>query len=238
MTIFLPKVQKQPSTGERFANAFASAAMEGTKSIPEHFVKQQQMQQENEALKQMGIDVSGVQDPDARKLLIAESLKGKQAQAKQAEKMKPYEMGLNTINRMRELSNVNKIGRGSGILGIAGGETAQHKKEYEQLGKSLISLASTIPIRNQKEFETLSKDLYDSSLTQGERNGVLDAMERIIKESLGQENDIGTQEQSSQQKQPRFSPNGNVLMRKSDGTLGQVPRDKVELALSKGYTYQ
>ncbi len=47
-------------------------------------------------------------------------------------------------------------------------------------------MASSIPIRNQKEFETLSSQLYDPSLSDDAREGVLNAMERIIGNSLNQ----------------------------------------------------
>ncbi len=98
----------------------------------------------------------------------------------------PFQAGLQTINDMRELGKKGNLGRGSSIMGLFGGETAKDRGQYEQLGKSLISLASTIPIRNQKEFETLSAKLFDPSIMDDEREGILDAMENIIQRNMQQ----------------------------------------------------
>ena len=122
------------------------------------------------------------------------------------EKIAPYEAGLQTLKRMRELGTKNNLGRGSGFWALGGGEAAKDKGEYETLGKSLISLASNIPIRNQAEFETLSHKIYDSSLSDKEREGVLDAMERIIRSSMSQFKD-GDSELENQQPQSNENKN-------------------------------
>jgi hypothetical protein len=100
-----------------------------------------------------------------------------------------YTQGLDTLNRMRQLRSKGNLGRGSSIIGAFGGETAKDRGEYEQLGKSLISLASTIPIRNQMEFQTLSEKLYDPSITDAEAEGTINAMQRILEGNLSQYED-------------------------------------------------
>lgn len=112
------------------------------------------------------------------------------------EKEKPFESALKTIQEMRSIGRKGNLGRGSSLVGFFGGETAKDKGKYEQLGKSLISMASTIRITNRPEFETLSKDLFDSSLPDDAREGILDAMELIIKNSLSESE--GLQELSSE----------------------------------------
>lgn len=89
-----------------------------------------------------------------------------------------------TLNRMKSLRKKNNLGRGSAAVGFFGGETAKDRGEYEQLGKSLIQHATNIPIRNRIEFETLAKKLYDPSIPDKEAEGILNAMERIINNSI------------------------------------------------------
>ena len=62
-------------------------------------------------------------------------------------------------------------------------------------------MASSIAIRNQMEFETLSSQLYDPSLSDDAREGVLNAMERIIGQSLqkyegGEQQNISPKQES------------------------------------------
>ena len=118
---------------------------------------------------------------DSQRQMEADKLKGNQQ-----EKIAPLEAGLETIQKMRQISQGNNLGRGSAALGFFGGQTAQDRAMYSQLGKSLISLASNIPIRNQKEFETLAHDLYDPSLPDDAREGILQAMEAIIMGNMQQ----------------------------------------------------
>ncbi len=107
---------------------------------------------------------------------------------KQKEKENAAQTGLKTIARMRELGTKGNLGRGSNFYRVFGGETAKDAGEYEQLGKSLIQLSTNIPIRNRQEFETLAHNLYNSSLPDSEREGILNALESIIKGNLGSEN--------------------------------------------------
>lgn len=102
---------------------------------------------------------------------------------KEKEKKIVMKKGLDTVNRMRQIRKKGNLGIGTDAYSIFGGKTAKDAGEYSQLGKSLISLASTIPIRNQMEFETLSHKLYDPNITDSEAEGVLNAMERILKDS-------------------------------------------------------
>lgn len=91
---------------------------------------------------------------------------------------------------MRKLGEGGRLGK-TLTRGIFGGEQARERGEYEQLGKSLISLASTIPIRNKAEFETLAANLYDPSIRDSEREGILNAMEFIIQQGLQEHNGMG-----------------------------------------------
>lgn len=122
--------------------------------------------------------------------LQSELLKGndlkkqKEDNLKKQEKIAPFQAGLQTIEQMRNLRSKGMIGWGSGLTGIISPETRKDRAEYKTLGNSLISLASTIPIRNKQEFETLTGQLNDPSITLDEMDGVLDALERIITQNM------------------------------------------------------
>lgn len=107
--------------------------------------------------------------------------------SKEQEVSKAKEGALDVVNRMKELRSGGnlgwKIGQNLG-LGFASGKVRTDRKEYEQLGKSLISFATNIPIRNRLEFETLAENLYDPTMTDAEAAGILNAMERILKHGI------------------------------------------------------
>lgn len=105
---------------------------------------------------------------------------------KKRENLAPLQAGLSTLKQMREIGDRGHLGRGSSFKSMFGGQAAKDFGEYQQLGKSLISLASNIPIRNQREFETLAHELYDPTIPDYKREGILDAMERIITQNMQQ----------------------------------------------------
>ena len=134
--------------------------------------------------------------------------KGDKLAGEKTEKDAPYIQALDTIKRMREIGSSGNLGRGSAVKGFFGGQTAKDRGEYEQLGKSLISLSSTIPIRNKAEFETLAHNLYDPSIPDDQREGILAALERIIQGSLSQTegtNAFPIQQNNVQKERPPLS---------------------------------
>lgn len=104
-------------------------------------------------------------------------------QQKIQDELIPLQGAMSSVQKMRQLRSKGNLGRGSGFFGSLGGETATDRGEYEQLGKSLISYATTIPIRNRIEFETLADKLIDPSLPDAEAEGVLNAMEKIVRDA-------------------------------------------------------
>lgn len=110
--------------------------------------------------------------------------KASELQGKEQEKEAPFQAGLDALEQMRILRKKGNLGFFSSLTGNFSPETRKDRGEYEQLGKSLISLASNIPIRNQREFTTLAEKIYDSSITDAEAEGILNAMERIISNSM------------------------------------------------------
>lgn len=155
------------------------------------------MMAENEQIKNLtGKDISGIQDPKIRQQIVQDLMKGD----KKDPRMGQLQTGLSTVQKMRNIGKRNNLGK-TLTRGVFGGEQAKDRAEYEQLGKSLISLASTIPIRNQLEFQTLSEKLYDPSLRDSEREGILDAMEHIITSELNQQGGMNQSQSMPQQQQ-------------------------------------
>ncbi len=108
----------------------------------------------------------------------------KKLQGERKEKLAPFQNALDSINEMKSIGQKGNLGWGSGIKRYFDGETAKDYGKYEQLGKSLISFASTIPISNKSEFDTLAHKLYDPGIQDAQREGILDALADIIKRNM------------------------------------------------------
>lgn len=130
----------------------------------------------------------------AQQLKLEEAKKRSMLDAMQNEK---FETGLDVIKGMKELVAKGNLGRGSGFMGLFGGETAKDRAEYEQLGKSLIPLvAAGVPVRNQKEFEEYKKVITDPSAPDAAIEGALSGLERIFEQKLAS----GEQQKTAQGK--------------------------------------
>lgn len=199
--------QRNPKFADQLMQGLSNVSRTSATEIPRFFgerlmqaEKAKQQALENEQLNQLlGQDISGIQDSDIKKEIVKNLL---QSNVKKTQAAAPLQAGLATIHRMRELGSRGRLGK-TITRGLLGGEEAKERGEYEQLGKSLISLATTIPIRNRIEFETLAGKLYDPSIRDKEREGILDAMERIISQNLQQFGDAHEMQSSVSQQKKR-----------------------------------
>ncbi len=110
----------------------------------------------------------------------------KKTKEKYQENIGPLEAALDTLSVMEKLGSRGNLGIGTSVRGILSPQARRDRGEYERLGKSLIQYSTNIPIRNRSEFETLAHDLYDASISDDARVGILSAMKRIIQNSMPQ----------------------------------------------------
>lgn len=199
----IPERRKQ-SFGEKLGAGFANLGQEGpgiAQAFGQNIMRQQQQTRQSEAYRKLGLPEDFETLPlELQKTFAQNLLKGKE---KTQEKVVPLKNALLRIDKMREIGKKNRLGRGSSVMGYFGGETAKDRGEYERLGKSLISYASSIRITNRPEFETLAGNLYNPSISDKEREGILDAMEMIISQNLQQ---YGEGEEMQQAQTPKERP--------------------------------
>lgn len=136
--------------------------------------------------------ISGL-NPKQKEIVLENYYKSKQKGTE--DKTRPIKTGLSLLKRQRELLERGNLGPVAGIWGVGTGRktgstwTKQgriDRAEYERLGKSLISLSTTMQIRNQSEFDKLAAGLYDPKATQEEIEGNILGMERLLRENLGE----------------------------------------------------
>jgi hypothetical protein len=186
----LRKIEREPSTKERFANAFAGVAQKGVPMIAEHFAGKERMAQENEAIKRLtGQDVSGL-SPELKQTFMQKfqstgAAKPSAAQEKAQAQAASFEQGLGTIKEMRAL--LPKVGMGSGITQVFSKDVRNARQQFSTLGTSLIGLyGSTLPtgIRNKTEFEEYMKGIAKPGQREATMEGSLDALEKLFQAGM------------------------------------------------------
>lgn len=125
----------------------------------------------------------------------------KQSKKKYQENIAPLNSAIETLDRMEKLGKKGNLGIGTKVRGVLSSDARKHAAEYERLGKSLIQYSTNIPIRNRAEFEVLAHDLYDPSISDASREGILSAMKRIIQSSMQQYE--APEEEGVEARQPR-----------------------------------
>lgn len=104
------------------------------------------------------------------------------------------------------------------------------RSEFKQLGKALIQAAAPLKITNRAEFQHYAQDIEDPTRTVEEIQGSLNAMERIIKNAMGERGN---------QNEPNNETAQNsefVQMRSPDGVVRNIPRNQVQAAQAAGGT--
>jgi hypothetical protein len=202
--------ERAPSTAAQFAQAFGNAAG----NIGEAYFKHKHDQEKKKKEEEEKRDFEERTLMGKERLLEKEyGLKGdleetkqKANRSKELEKTSSLKNALETVDRMESIGKRGNLGIGTSIQGLFSSEARKDQGEYEQLGKSLIQYATNIPIRNRLEFETLAEQLYDPSVSDAKRKGILKAMRRIIQNSLNPHEELrGGQQENSELTEPMMN---------------------------------
>jgi hypothetical protein len=77
MVQVLPAAESSQSAGAQFLKGLGSGLGQSLSKLPEHFMQQKQLKEENEAAKRLGLDLSGIRNPKARQQLFGLAIQGK-----------------------------------------------------------------------------------------------------------------------------------------------------------------
>ena len=227
--------QSQSSFMDQLGSGIGAGLAAGIQSSSENFARQVRTQEENEALKRFGLDLSGVSDPDIRKSLIQNTMK------KKVEDKQNFSFAVDTLNLMKSIVDRGKIGRGSGITKYFSSDVARDSAEFESLGRSLIPMvAAGVPIRNQKEFEEYKKIITDPTSQDSEIYGAIDGLMNIFSRKLEEDDEqIASlfQPPSGKSRKVKFDISNPEHKAKRDQLLKKFKgdREKVHEVLSREF---
>ncbi len=228
-------LEDQPSFASQLMKSNMNAASAFAKEFMGERTKKKEFEQENEALKKYGIDLTNVRDPDIRKLITQGVMKKKEPDTEK------FSTGLDVIGKMRDIAAKKNIGRGSSFMGFFPGETARDRSEFEQLGKSLIPIvAAGVPIRNQREFDEYKKVITDPSSSLSDIEGALTGLESIFQSKLNSKsaNNEESEASSDLKKVRPGTPLTLEAVKKIHDTVGGDKEKARKLAKKMGYSVQ
>ncbi len=135
----------------------------------------------------------------------------RQKTEKLEEKRRGYEVGLGTLESMRNL--IPKLGPLEGIMSPL--KSRADRQSYTTYANSLLGILSTIPVRNKKEFEAVKKALSNPWATQNEIESAVNSAEDIMTRHMESLSSDSRQHSKKVQSQKSKIPN---LKRVSSGT--------------------
>jgi hypothetical protein len=213
MVDIIKEKPKKPS----FINRLGTGLSQGIEQIAAQYQGMQQENQLNDKIKELtGKDVRGLA-PEMKSKFMEQFGQGqlkelnylnklqeknagqrsKEVSEAQAE-ISDFQGALDAISKMEGLRKKGNLGMFNRVQGIYDPQAREDKGAYQTLGNSLISYASSIPIRNKQEFEKLAGHISDPNITDAEASGILQQMRTIITNSmkkhknvLGEDIDLG-----------------------------------------------
>jgi len=103
----IPAAKRNKSTSQQFGEAFSGALRSGVESYANHMEGKEQEKktaQSNEQIaKEFGINLQGITDPDERKILLQEALKGKKDSRAYEEKLNQNKMIIADLEKRHKL---------------------------------------------------------------------------------------------------------------------------------------
>jgi hypothetical protein len=188
----------------------------------------QQRAKESRSLQAQALQTQGI-DPSIANLdpaIQKEIIKGRSQNAGN-EKQMASQNALNLINTARGLTKTGHLGPKVGIIGTGrnlgstwSSEGQRVRAEYKQLGKALVQAAAPLKITNKAEFLHYAEDLEDPNRNLEDIEGSLNALERIIRNSLGEHGNQQSNASQNSQAQGSLTTGNNQI---SDGQTATGP---------------
>lgn len=167
----------QPSFADKLFRGLGQAAQGAAVGIPMAFGQKMQTEKENEALKKMGIDLSGIADPETRKILLQGFTKKKQ------EDTNVKNQAIRSIGDMREI--IKKGHTGLNIFNMITSEGRADRAALDTAALNLERLAADMVGKgtlSQQRFKYLKERLPSGFKTDAENEAILDEWEKILSE--------------------------------------------------------
>ena len=225
----------RPSLGQKFARAFGSAASSASEEIPSMLMGSRMRSEENEALKRMGINLSGIHDPSMRKMISEQSLKGETA-AHQKESALQGTLG--AIDALEELISAPGIG----LVGTLNPSDAarQNRAEFETTTSALLPAFKSIFPRGftEKEFLKILKYIPKYHDTEATQRGKLKALRNLAyKYSSGEAGDLSEEDELERGEKVKFDISNPEHKAKRDQLMKSFggDREKVRKYLSREF---
>lgn len=168
------------------------AASQHLPEVFDQMIKAKERNREDEALKNLGVDLSGIADPDTRQMLIKQQLMGQNEAAKAAmqmqEKTETLRPAFNALNSLESLIGSSGIGA-LGRMNFTD-EARRNRGVFESTSAALMPLFKSMFPRGmtEKEFKFVNEN-YIPQVTDTEEKirGKIQGLKSLMEGQLGLE---------------------------------------------------
>lgn len=217
----LPHVDRGPSFKERLGETLGA----GIGSFADQFAEGMLRRKENRALAEQGIDLEGIINPEIRKAMIGQHLKGETATA---QKKQAAMQTLSALDRLEALLGQAGIGK-SGQINLFEG-ARQNRGEFESTIAALLPAFKALFPRGftEREFERIRSDFLPKvGDTEATIKGKIEGL-RNMTQGLIAGKTPSFQSQSSKQKfdlsNPAHKKRRDEILKKSKGNREEAHR--------------
>ncbi len=165
-------------------------------------MKQQQISQQRQAQAYQEQGLNPYLPESINKELIKKRGEG-------SDQQKAYKNSLDLVKRAKEIVGTGHLGPKIGIVGTGrkfgstfSPEGQRLRAEYQQIGKALVQAAAPLKITNKAEFQHYAEDLEDPKRNIEDIQGTIAALERIIRNSMGEQESSEQQYVNQQSQSP------------------------------------
>ena len=194
--------QRKPSFGQQLAQGLSQGIYEASQGVPRIMGErlkgkklEEEKNKENEAAKRFGVDLSDIKDPEIRKIIMSESLKGQtkqmEAQQKAAQEQQKLDQEKQGIadsldwldENIKYTGSTNIPFTASNTYGKLNREAIQKREEFTKTGfwatDKIYTHFNKGQISNQK-LEMIKNDLApNADLTERENKARIAALRRV-----------------------------------------------------------
>jgi hypothetical protein len=197
MSVLLLDENRKPTAAEKFNNTI-NKGMQYVSQYAQQKQQKSQMSNENEAAKKLGLDLNGIQDPETRKALIVQALKGDQKNQQ--------------IGKKQELIQ-NIIRKGQQNKPSFQDQVMNNKPTQNQNKQPPFMLDEQMQDQGIENLEQQNLGEFDASKMTDEQLASLSAIDPNIARSLQHSKDVSLREKTELRKSQETK---NIASRKEE----------------------
>ena len=236
----IPQADPKISAGRRFSDAIGAGLETGGQMMQQYQQKElqkQQMQQENQAAKRMGVDLSGISDPKTRQEIVSLALQGQNQLALEGKKQGAPQKPLTLLQQSQKNLADERLKALQSNQSLFKSLTGQQSTEMQQQGQENPQMEGQEQGQSQQGVFDISKvpedKLRQIAAFKGQpgQEGILG---NIAQSELDKREDIKKQDRQIQLNKDKLGlSRDNDILKQTDSFRNMLPSEDASLEMMR-----